>query len=195
MLNYPGDVYGTDNVLIHEFSHAVHGKGLDTIDPTFDNRLKAAYEEAIKNKLWEGTYASTNRAEYWAEGVQFWFDNNSAYDINTRTELKNYDPALAMLINEVYEDRDWRYTPAITRLDLPHLQGFDPQDSPTFEWPPDLAKVGEQLRDPNSDGNGKWVNLKRYEPSQLSDLTSSRSSIATDIIFVNTSNAVFDFIG
>ena len=198
LLNYPGDPYWNENILIHEFSHALHQMGLNTVDPDFDNRLKSTFETAKKSKLWEGTYASTNKEEYWAEGVQSWFNTNRENDaehnnVNTRTELKNYDTALATLLNEVFGDTDWRYTPATTRTHLPHLQGFNLQDFPMFEWPPELAKLDQELRNPDSDGNGKWVNLNRYHPSQLSRLKSSDEVASTEIIFVNNSIAEFSF--
>ena len=198
LLNYPGDPYWNENILIHEFSHALHQMGLNMVDPDFDNRLKSTFETAKKSKLWEGTYASTNKQEYWAEGVQSWFNTNRENDaehnnVNTRTELKNYDTALATLLSKVFGDTDWRYTPATTRTHLPHLQGFNLQDFPMFEWPPELAKLDKELRNPDSDGNGKWVNLNRYQPNQLSHLKPSREVVSTEIIFVNNSIAEFSF--
>ena len=198
LLNYPGDPYWNENILIHEFSHALHQMGLNTVNPDFDNRLKSTFETAKKNKLWKGTYASTNKEEYWAEGVQSWFNTNRENDaehnnVNTRTELKNYDTALATLLGEVFGDTDWRYAPATTRTHLPHLQGFNPQGFPTFEWPPELAELDQQLRNPDSDGSGKWVNLNRYQPSELSRLKSSSEGVSTEIIFVNNSIAEFSF--
>ena len=107
--------------------------------------------------------------------------------------MKNYDTALATLLSEVFGDTDWRYTPATTRTHLPHLQGFNLQDFPMFEWPPELAKLDQELRNPDSDGNGKWVNLNRYHPSQLSRLKSSGKVVSTEIIFVNNNIAEFSF--
>ena len=173
LLNYPGDPYDGYNVLIHEFSHSVHLDGLNTVDPGFDDRLRKAFDAAIAKGLWKGTYASTNRREYWAEAVQAWFNAQFEFlDINTRAELKEYDPELAKLLAEVFGDTDWQYTLPATRTHLPHLQGFDPQDSPKFEWPPELVACYEQLFEPDGDGGDKWVDLDRYDPSQLSSLRS-----------------------
>ena len=190
LLQYPGDPYATENILIHELSHAVHEMGLNIVDWTFDSRLASIFDAAKRKGLWQGTYASSNKREYWAEGVQSWFDANRENDnehnyVNTRSELEEYDPELALLIGEVFGDRDWRYTPPATRTNLPHLQGFNPEHSPTFEWPPELVECDRQLRDPNSDGCGEWVNLKRYDPSALSSLKSETGGGETDIIFVN----------
>ncbi len=114
LLNLPGDRYCTENILIHEFAHCMHGYGLRRIDRSFDKRLKAAYEKALDKGLWKGTYAATNRSEYWAEGVQSWFNTNRENDslhnhVNTREEMKAYDPGLTALLKEVYGDGPWRY--------------------------------------------------------------------------------------
>ena len=63
--------------------------------------------------LWAGTYAMENEAEYWAEGVQSFFDTNLSddlqhNDIDSRTELEAYDPVLFALIVEIHGVPDWR---------------------------------------------------------------------------------------
>ena len=118
-----GDPYSTENILVHEFAHAIHQMGLNTVDPSFDDRLETTFHAAKKNGLWKGTYAITNRAEYWAEGTQSWFDTNRANDdqhnhVDTRDTLKEYDPGLATLLTGVFDDTDWRYTQAVTRTHL-----------------------------------------------------------------------------
>jgi hypothetical protein len=142
LLCLPGDPYHTENILIHEFAHTIHEMGLSRLDPTFDLRLNTAYEHAKEQGLWPKTYAITNRHEYWAEGVQCWFDNNRENDsshgpINTRAELEQYDPALARLCEEVLGAGSWRYKKPTERdeADRSHLAGWDPSDSPRFQWP------------------------------------------------------------
>ena len=195
LLNYPGESYGGGyNVLIHEFAHGIHLLGLNTLDPTFNERLQGTYETAIKKRLWQGTYASSNRKEYWAEGTHAWFYPKSRHGSfsrfgNTRQALKAYDPGLAALLTEIYGDSEWQYTPVETRTNLPHLQGFNLQDSPVFQGWPELAALYRQFReDPNSDGGGEWVNLKSFNPNQLSRLVeSSVLGSSTTISFVNFS--------
>ena len=194
LLNYSGDPYSTENILVHEFAHAIHQMGLNTVDPSFDDRLKTIYDAAVEKGLWKDTYAITNKAEYWAEGTQSWFDTNRANDdqhnhVDTRDKLKEYDPALATLLTEIFGDKDWRYTQAITRTHLVHLQGFNPEESPEFEWPPELIELTEfhqRLKDPDSDGNGKWIDLKEHDPSLLPNLKSGDDDTETAIIFVNS---------
>ena len=193
ILHYPNGG-GSYNVLIHEFAHAIHLFGLDTIDPTFNNRLKIAYDTAMAKGLWQGTYASSNRREYWAEGTQAWFHPNghgSFYRFgNTRSALKAYDPGLAALLTEIYGDTQWRYTPPSVRLHLPHLQGFNPQDSPTFEGWSELEELLRQFNNPNSDGGDNWVDLRPYDPSLIPTLNKSRNpGSLTGIGFINTTQA------
>src|SRR5262249_25475748 len=75
LLCFPNDPYSTENILIHEFAHAIHEMGMNTLDPTFDRRLRTAYHDATNHGLWESTYAGSVYSEYWAEIVQSWFDN------------------------------------------------------------------------------------------------------------------------
>lgn len=150
LLGYPGDPYAAECILIHELAHNIHLRGLVNVDPTFDQRLKATYEAAMAAGLWKGKYASVNHHEYFAEGVQSWFDNNRENDhdhnhVNTREELMDYDPRLAELCREVFGDTELRYTKPATRL-TGHLQGYDPAKAPTFEWPLRLNEAKAQIR-------------------------------------------------
>ena len=150
VLGYEGDPYSTECILIHEFAHSIHLRGMLVVDPTFDTRLKETYADAMKKGLWKDKYASTNPAEYFAEGVQSWFDNNRPPDhdhnhVRTRKLLKEYDPGLAKLCEEVFGETQLVYTKPVTRL-RDHLVGYDPSKSPKFVWPERLAKIGEQIR-------------------------------------------------
>ncbi len=193
LLSFPGDPYATENILIHEFSHAIHEMGLNTVDPRFESRLRKAYDEALRNGLWTNTYAATNKEEYWAEGVQSWFDTNREHDsehnhVDTRAELKQYDPALATLLEEVFGDTEWRYSPATARTHMAHLRGFNPADSPRFEWPPELMELSElnrELRSPDSDGGGKWTDLRRHEPGLVPRMRSEQSRREVTVMLVN----------
>ncbi len=115
LLNLKGDRYSNENILIHEFSHTIHNFGLRRLDAEFNSRLNVLYEDAMEKGLWEDTYAATNAEEYWAEGVQSYFDCNASprrgvhNDIDTREELKEYDPKLFGLIDESFKRPPWRY--------------------------------------------------------------------------------------
>jgi alpha-glucosidase len=110
LLNLKGDRYRYENILIHEFNHAVHQHGLREVDPTFDNRLRETYKKAMAKGLWKNTYVATNHSEYWAEGVQAYFDcMRPQFGANTREKLKEYDPDLFALVDEVYKQSKFRY--------------------------------------------------------------------------------------
>ena len=150
LLAYPGDPYAAESILIHEFAHNIHLRGMVNVDPTFDKRVKATYDSAMKAGLWKGKYAAVNHHEYFAEGVQSWFDNNRVNDhdhnyVNTRALLLEYDPGLAALCREVFGDTVLKYTKPATRL-RDHLEGYDPAAAPKFVWPDRLNRVKAEIR-------------------------------------------------
>ncbi len=150
VLGYPGDPYSTESIVIHEFAHNIHLRGMNNVDPTFDARLEATYNKAMKQGLWKGKYAGVNHHEYFAEGVQSWFDNNRKPDhdhnhVDTRAELIEYDPGLAAICKEVFGDTELKYTKPATRL-TGHMKGYDPAKAPHFKWPKRLTKAQELIR-------------------------------------------------
>lgn len=149
LLAFPGDPYAAECILIHEFAHNIHLRGLNRVDPTFDERLEKVYQQAMKAGLWEGKYPSVNRMEYFAEGVQSWFSNNRENDVdhnhvNTREELIAYDPDLAALCKEVFGETKLVYSKPTARL-RDHLEGYDPAKANTFEWPERLKAAQEKI--------------------------------------------------
>lgn len=110
LLNLTGDRYGQENILIHEFNHAIHQQGLREVDPTFDRRLRAAYRAAMDKGLWKDTYVASDPGEYWAEGAQAYFDcMRPQFGANRREKLQQYDQELFKLVDEVYQQSDFRY--------------------------------------------------------------------------------------
>ncbi len=151
LLQMSGDPYHGENILIHEFAHTIHEFGLEKTDPTFNVRLRAAFDQAKERGLWKDVYAATNPQEYWAEGVQSWFDCNRAPDkthnhIRTREALKKYDPALARLTAEVFGEQAWRYTTPRRRTEALHLSNVDWDALPRFEWPAELLHATDSNR-------------------------------------------------
>lgn len=108
LLGYPGTRYYGENILVHEFSHNIMG-ALRTADTALYKEIGKAYEAAKAKGMYKGQYAINTVAEYWAEGTQWWFWSNfEFYDGNTRVQtpedLKNYDPALYRILEQVYLD-------------------------------------------------------------------------------------------
>lgn len=114
ILCYTVDKYSSEDIFIHEFAHSIHLMGLRFFDPGFDAELTSLYNQAISQGLWNNTYAATNYEEYWAEGVQDWFNCNSQSDppngvhnhVNTRVELMNYDSGLYNLLKTYFPDEN-----------------------------------------------------------------------------------------
>ena len=80
-------------------------------------------------------YAHKNRAEYWAEVLQCWYDTNRTMDhdhnhIHTREQLKAYDPVAARLCADVLGDSKWRFVSPRRRAGKDHLAGYDPATAP-----------------------------------------------------------------
>ena len=108
LLGYAGTRYYGENILVHEFSHNIMG-ALRTADTALYKEIGKAYEAAKAKGMYRGQYAINTVAEYWAEGTQWWFWSNiEFYDGNTRVQspddLKNYDPVLYKILEQVYLD-------------------------------------------------------------------------------------------
>lgn len=172
VLGFPGDPYEKECILIHEFAHNIHLRGMVNVDPTFDSRLKQTYDKAMKAGLWKGKYASVNHHEYFAEGVQSWFDDNRENDhdhnhVNTRAELLKYDPGLAAMCREVFGDTELKYTKPATRL-TGHMAGYDPAKAPSFVWPNRLAKAGIAIK---ASAEARNEQAKAHETRNISGWT------------------------
>jgi alpha-glucosidase len=117
ILEYSTDRYYGESIYIHEFAHTLDEFGFAKSIPGFRAELDAAYRDAMKAGLWKNTYAATNAAEYWAEGVQSYFDCNRAAipangihnEIFNRSGLQKYDPRLYRLIRRAFGGVAWRY--------------------------------------------------------------------------------------
>jgi len=117
ILEYPNDRYNGECIYIHEFSHTLANYAFPKIDPKFRADLKEAYEKGIAEGLWKNTYSATNKDEYFAEGVQMYFDcarsaspaNGVHNEICNREGLKTYDPRLYNLVDREFGGNPWRY--------------------------------------------------------------------------------------
>ncbi|MFK7911339.1 MAG: hypothetical protein AB8F34_12170, partial [Akkermansiaceae bacterium] len=85
-------------------------------------------------------YARKNRGEYFAEIVQAWFDTNRTMDhdhnhIDTREELKTYDPGAYKFLQKILKDEPWRFVSPRKRAGKGHLKGYDPAKAPVVVQP------------------------------------------------------------
>ena len=110
ILAYQIDKYHAEDILIHEFAHAIHCIGIIQVDTAFNKRLQNLYEQAKASGKLDGTYRITDKEEYFAEAVQDWFNVNAEMPkpdgkhnwCNTREELKEYDADLYDLLAEFF---------------------------------------------------------------------------------------------
>jgi len=112
LLAYQIDKYHAEDILIHEFAHSIHLIGINQVDTTFNSKLAKLLNQAIAKGKYANTYAKTDIYEYWAEGIQDWFNVNAEVakpdgkhnQLNTREELKKYDPDLYQLIGQYFPE-------------------------------------------------------------------------------------------
>lgn len=120
------DPYIGENIFVHEFSHTLHQFSIEFEDREFSDRLENLYDIASKNlrssttlesavdssdnpvfdagKYGKDAYALTNADEYWAEGVQSYYDVDRYYPRN-HNELNAVDTELYKLIESKLQDR------------------------------------------------------------------------------------------
>lgn len=93
---------------VHEFGHVLDYV-ISRYDPEFRPKLSKAYKTALELATWKGQYAEKNSAEYWAEGVEFWYlqigamEWHRAYRIpafESYEAFADHDPLLFELLDE-----------------------------------------------------------------------------------------------
>lgn len=104
--------YPNENILIHEFGHAVRSVGIETMaDTALSDEFYSAYENAYLTGLWPNTYAIGNSDEFFATLSAIWFNvmaekpdwsDGVRSPINTREELKDYDPTSYAFFEKIY---------------------------------------------------------------------------------------------
>ncbi|MEC9096890.1 MAG: formylglycine-generating enzyme family protein [Planctomycetota bacterium] len=163
LLDLKGDPYKGENIFIHEFAHGIHS----VLGEEFNLQLRALFDQAKKSGRFGGYAIDGGVAEFWAEGVQTWFECNGrkrpksgrgsdsftvlgptgelVCHLTTREQLKTYCPEFAKLLDKTFRQNKWVYVPVLQRLDEPHLKGFDPNDAPEFRWPPAVIKAYDRI--------------------------------------------------
>ena len=75
LLGYPGDPWQGESIFIHEFAHGFHGFAAGD-DEQFMARFQAIYDKAKQSGRFRGYAIEGGIGEFWAEGVQAWFNCN-----------------------------------------------------------------------------------------------------------------------
>jgi hypothetical protein len=107
-------------------------------------------------------YASKNRAEFFAEGVQCWYDTNRTMDhdhnhIHTRDQLKEYDVDLAVFCKEILGDAEWKFVSPRERAGQGHLAGYDAAKAPVVKMLPHIREASLDYYDEY--WSGYWERL------------------------------------
>ena len=117
LLSLPIDRYDDESIAVHEFCHTIDST-LRRMDPTWQDRKEAAFQNAVRKGLYKDTYAIGSSGEYWAEIAQAYFDCNRVNNwnhgpIGRRGQLKMYDPEGYEWVRKTLNlnpDQDWRYS-------------------------------------------------------------------------------------
>jgi hypothetical protein len=114
------DRYVGEDAFIREFAITIRRFAMEATDPSTSEAIEQAYAVAIAEGKWRNTLAEINSEQYWAEGVQSYFDANledngeerdpisSHNHVNTRAELRSYDRALFEIAASVFGATQWR---------------------------------------------------------------------------------------
>jgi hypothetical protein len=188
LLQYgPGiDPYFNENILVHEFGHTFWDMGVvkGAVDRTaLDTQRTSAYDSEITAGRWQQTYrtghptADANHAEYWAEGVQDFFDANAQASapfahpdptpgdgfnddadgvhntINTRVELQSYAPAFYALVRQLMPGATWKYSCVPVQRTSARIEAED-YDPPRWWGTGSNANYGDA--DAANVGNGSY---------------------------------------
>lgn len=107
--------YRNELILAHEFSHGIHLIGIEyTKDRRLADRFLSIYQHAKESGKWPKTYAISNYEEYFATLTTIWFSvmeestdgtwNGVRGPVNTREELKEYDPEAYEFFLQIYPE-------------------------------------------------------------------------------------------
>jgi len=117
LLCLESDRFEGEDMFVRDFGWTIRRFGISLVDRDLDRDIETAYGRAIAADLWRNTVAEVNSDMYWAEGVQSFFDvNNEETDekdqihnhVDTRDELRAYDPFLYGLLVRAFGETDWR---------------------------------------------------------------------------------------
>jgi|GEM_PF-372653 len=163
LLNLKGDPFQGENIFIHEFAHGIHS----VLGEEFNARLRVLFDQAKQSGRFGGYAIDGGIGEFWAEGVQTWFECNGkkrpksgrgsnsftvigpqgelVCHLTTRKLLRTHCPEFAKLLDSTFRQNKWVYVPVAKRLDEPHLSGFDPADAPEFRWPAAVVEAYDRI--------------------------------------------------
>ena len=205
LLCLDGDVYAGEDICVHVHAHTLLGEFLPSSRKLerfgtleLEQAVLDAYENSVTNEgLWDNTFAATNYREYFAEGLQSFFDVNAEgesggdglhNEINTRSELLAYDEALYDIMQSVFSTDNQFGCPTgscnCDTYECPHVEApsvapsFLPSLSPSLSMAPSQHPSIEPSAIPTIEPR---TNIALDKPtSQSSTAHSGESSRAVD---------------
>jgi alpha-glucosidase len=122
LLKLEQDRYRGRDICVHEFAHNLLGHG---VSRAVREKVHEQYRRSLDRDLWVGSYAGSNRDEFFAELTMWYFGTHGdlrmkgAKPANGREGLKAYDPEAFALLDEFYRGRmetaDSSATPSQTK--------------------------------------------------------------------------------
>lgn len=112
ILCFPNDPSDGEDIFVRTFALTMLNTAIPLIEPTFVDSLNAQYQRILLSGIWDNTLAANSPEDYFAEGVQTWFNVNRTADpadgehnlVDNRIELAAYDPGLYALIDRFFAD-------------------------------------------------------------------------------------------
>jgi len=156
LLSLPLDRYDDESIAVHEFCHTIDST-LRRVEPEWNERRQAAYQNALDKGLYKDSYAIGNRGEYWCEIAQAYFNCNRVNNwnhapIGKREQLKVYDPIGYELCRTTFRlgpDQDWRYTwlQPLPNVTTPPAKFKIHPYYTKFTWAREFIVIGRQASD------------------------------------------------
>ena len=108
VLAYQIDPNYAEDILVNSFAKSLFECGIKKLNHSAEQRLAALLSRAKAAGKWQNTIAGQSALDYWAEGVQDWFNVNAEAPlpngehnwVNTAEDLQRYDPALFEFIGQ-----------------------------------------------------------------------------------------------
>ena len=108
LLRLDKDRYRGRDICLHEFAHCIRNHG---VPPSVVARFDAQYDRSLAKGLWVGSYAASNRDEFFAELTMWYFGTHGDLNMtgpkpeNGPEGLKKYDPDAYALFDDFYSGR------------------------------------------------------------------------------------------
>jgi hypothetical protein len=108
LLKLEEDRYKGRDICLHEFAHCIRNYG---VQPAIVAQFNAQYQHSLSHGLWLGSYAASNKDEFFAELTMWYFGTHGDLHMtgpkpaNGPEGLKKYDPEAYQLFDDFYQGR------------------------------------------------------------------------------------------